>query len=153
MRVRAAAHQSRRLLRHRTPVANNAAPSTFTQPFANILNNRLEDQPALRSALRTALAPGKAPLLPAPYWSAIYDYANVDVTASVPFTAVNARRRRAGTSAIGPNLAGRTDDIGRSRLPRQGAYDTLCIHPDLGADSQPPDYRHLRRFRPAPAQP
>ena len=119
-----------------TLVANNATPSTFTQPFTNILNGRLKtslfcesNRAAVdtrkRSALRTALAPGMEPLLPAPYWSAIYDYSNVDVTASVPFTAVNARVDGApGTSARDrPKTwpAGQTTSVEAiHKLPRQG---------------------------------
>jgi GH25 family lysozyme M1 (1,4-beta-N-acetylmuramidase) len=135
-----------------TLVANNATPSNFTQPFTNILNGRLKtslfcesNRAAVdtrkRSALRTALVPGMEPLLPAPYWSAIYDYANVDIAAAASFTAVNARVDGApGTAARDQAKtwpAGQTTSVEAvHKLPRHAAYDALCIHPDLGADSE-----------------
>jgi hypothetical protein len=133
-----------------TLVANNADPSSFTQPLSGILNGRLttslfcESNRASvdgrkRSALRTAMLPGTESLLPAPYWSLLYDYVNLDTSGTVKFTAVNARSDGAsGTTArektkTWPQGKATTETV--HKLPRQGAYDSLCIHPDLGTDA------------------
>jgi hypothetical protein len=132
-----------------TLVANNADNTTFGQPFAGFLNGRLKtslyaesNRAAVdgrkRSALRTALVPGNESLLPAPYWSAVYDYVNVDLPAKASFVAVNARadgglgttsREKAKTWPAGQATAETVH-----KLQRQGAYDALCIHPDFGTD-------------------
>jgi hypothetical protein len=133
-----------------TLVANNADPSTFTQPLGPMLNGRLttslfcESNRASvdgrrRPALRTAMLPGMEPLVPAPYWSLLYDYVNVDTSGTVKFTAVHARSDGAvGTTAREKTKTwppGQTTAETVHKLPRQGAYDSLCIHPDLGTDA------------------
>jgi hypothetical protein len=69
----------------------------------------------------------------------VYDYCNVDVTSTTKFVAthttndgprgVDSRDRRKFWPA-GQD----TSSIGLHKLPRGGAYDALCIHPDRGLD-------------------
>jgi len=76
-------------------------------------------------------------LLPLPHWSWIYDYCNVGVLGRVLFTAAWARRDGGpGTSAREVVLGGPAPAPATTihKVARQGAYDTLCIHPDRGND-------------------
>ena len=134
-----------------TLVANNADPSTFTMPIDSLLTGRLttslfceSNRAAVdgrkRSALGTALVPGIESLLPAPCWSQVYDYVNLDVSGTVAVAAVHARSEgalgttaRDGTKTWPPGLT-TTETV--HKLPRQGAYDSLCIHPDFGLDAK-----------------
>ena len=133
-----------------TLAANNADPGPFSQPLNGILNGRLtaslfcESNRAAtdarkRPGLRTAMVPGMESLLPVPHWSRVYDYVNVDASGMVKVTAANARSDGAlGTAAREKTKtwpAGQATAETVHKLPRQGAYDSLCIHPDLGTDA------------------
>jgi hypothetical protein len=79
-------------------------------------------------------------LKPPPHWSWNYDYCRPAITKSVPFIAVRARRdgtiattSRDATEVWPTTQTATTETI--HKVPRQGAYDSLCIHPDRGTDA------------------
>jgi hypothetical protein len=93
-----------------------------------------------RAALRSMKIAHPDRLMPPPHWSWIYDYCNAAIGSHVKFAAIRARRDgAAGTTARDniqtwpPNQAATAITI--HKLPRQGAYDSLCIHPDRGNDA------------------
>jgi hypothetical protein len=143
-----------------TLVANNADPSNLTGTLQALATGKLTTSlfcesnrasagagvnPGLaldnrqRAALVNTFPALPSRLMPPPHWSWIYDYCNAGIIAPVkPFAAVLSTHDGArGTSAresvtSWPLLSASGPTI--HKLPRQGAYDSLCIHPDRGND-------------------
>jgi GH25 family lysozyme M1 (1,4-beta-N-acetylmuramidase) len=131
--------------------ANNADPSNLVGTLKTIANGKLvtsvfsEGNRALvdgrkRAKQRIPDAPGSAFAQPLPYWSWIYDYCQTSISAPVRFTGVFAAAEAPQGSTVRdfqkawpPAPAG--NQMGIHKLPRQGAYDSLIIHPDRGNDA------------------
>lgn len=153
MRVRKAqAPQSVKSLRGTiTLEANNADPSDLSGTLKTIANgkltaslfcesNRASVDKRKRAAQGMVDLPGSAPLQPLPYWSWIYDYCRAAI--SGPVTLAGVYSRSDGAKGANPREFVKAWPPGQNvtsavirKLPRQGVYDSLCIHPDHGNDS------------------
>jgi hypothetical protein len=144
-----------------TLVANNADPGSLTGTLKSLATGKLTTSAFCESNRASAggslnsvgvpldkrkranLAPmttNPPPrLTPPPHWSWIYDYCNTGILARTPFVGTYSRAdgaKGATSREFTSGPAGPVVNPGPTihKLPRQGAYDSLVIHPDRPGD-------------------
>lgn len=130
--------------------ANNADASNLAGTLQNIAtgklvaglfceSNRATNDARKRATQRTADVPGSEFAKPLPYWASIYDYVNGPLSAATQiagaFAAAEAPKGAKARDFLKTWPSGPTTSaISLHKQPRQGAYDSLCIHSDRGSD-------------------
>jgi hypothetical protein len=144
-----------------TLVANNADPGSLTSTLRSLATGKLTTSAFCESNRASAggsinvagvpldkrkranLAPMTTNppqrLTPPPHWSWIYDYGNGSIVSKTTFVGVYSRAdgaKGATSREFTPGPAGPVVNVAPTihKLPRQGAYDSLVIHPDRPAD-------------------